>query len=131
VIANIWQVLLSYLYVAHNSILSCLLVADEWFGFAREQKRLRVSALVGIQRSSYFISMPLLYGIPMMAIFALEHWLLSQSTSVSSVMVFEWNDDPQHDTPSAIFIAGFSIFPAFFGTRSTSYLSFEALLIDS
>jgi hypothetical protein len=46
------------------------------------RKTLRVSAPVGIQRSSYFVSMPLRYGIPLISTMSLLHWLISQSLFV-------------------------------------------------
>ena len=76
-ISNVWQVMISLLYIGHNALLSCMMVAKEWFGFATHRKTLRVSAPRGIQRSSYTLSMPFRYGIPMMLIFSMEHWILS------------------------------------------------------
>jgi hypothetical protein len=99
-------------------------MAEEWSGFAKERKTLRVSAPVGIQRSTYFISLPLKYGIPMMVLFSLEHWLLSQSTFLSGVIRFEWSNDPLQGAPHTFFIAGFSIVPAIFGIRRITRISF-------
>lgn len=53
------------------------------------RKTLRVSAPVGIQRSSYFISMPLRYGIPLIATMSLLHWLISQSLFVVATVTYE------------------------------------------
>jgi hypothetical protein len=53
------------------------------------RKTLRVSAPVGIQRSSYFVSMPLRYGIPLMATMSLLHWLVSQSLFVVATVSYE------------------------------------------
>lgn len=111
VIANIWQVLLSMLYILHNGLLSCLMVAHEWAGFANERKTLRVSAPQGIQRSSYFISMPLRYGIPIMSLFAAEHWLLSQSAFVIRIVNSDWYGVPI----SAYTTSGFSLVPCILG----------------
>ncbi|KAF1992466.1 hypothetical protein K402DRAFT_6888 [Aulographum hederae CBS 113979] len=88
-IANIWQVLLSMVYVMQNALLSCLLLADEWAGFAVDRKTLRVTNPRGIQRSSYFVSMPLKYAMPFLAVFAIMHWLLSQCTFIIRVLVFD------------------------------------------
>ncbi|KAF2007571.1 hypothetical protein P154DRAFT_420621, partial [Amniculicola lignicola CBS 123094] len=107
-VANVWQVFLSLLYVAQNALLSCLLVADEWSGFAIDRKTLRVAAPVGIQRSSYFISMPLRYSLPIMGVFTIMHWLLSQSTFIIRVLAFDWDGSvlPGWTT------AGFSVIPS-------------------
>jgi hypothetical protein len=52
------------------------------------RKTLRVSAPVGIQRSSYFVSMPLRYGIPLIATMSLLHWLVSQSLFVVATISY-------------------------------------------
>jgi len=65
-----------------------MLITDEWMGFASERKTLRVSSPQGIQRSTYFVSMPARYGIFIMIIFALEHWLASETTFVIRILLF-------------------------------------------
>lgn len=84
---------MSLLYITQNALLSCMLVAEEWSGFAADRKTLRVSAPVGIQRSQYSLSMPMRYAIPMMIVFAIEHWLLSQSTFIIRANRVSWNGD--------------------------------------
>ncbi|KAF7502331.1 hypothetical protein GJ744_006019 [Endocarpon pusillum] len=113
VIANIWQVLVSFCYLAQSALLSCLLIADEWSGFSNERKPLRVSHPRGIQRSTYFVNMPMRYSIPIMILFAIEHWLLSQSTFVIRVI----NIDIVNSSPREIegyTTSGFSLVPAIF-----------------
>lgn len=78
IMANTVQVSLSLLYIANNGLVSCMLVANEWSEYAKERKTLRVSNPIGIQRSSYFLSMPFRYGIPMMVFISFLHWLVSQ-----------------------------------------------------
>ena len=52
--ANLWQMIISILYLTLNALLSCLLFSDEWAGYHKTRKTLRVSFPEGIQRSSYF-----------------------------------------------------------------------------
>ncbi|KAF4974097.1 hypothetical protein FZEAL_8970 [Fusarium zealandicum] len=80
-VANSPQVLVSFLYIFYNNILTRQLVADEWVGFLREdgKKVLRVSSPAGMQRSSYFLSLPLKYSVPLMVLSITLHWLISQS----------------------------------------------------
>lgn len=113
VMANTAQVAVSLTYVTHNSLLSCMLVADEWCGFARDRKTLRVSAPVGIQRSSYVLSMPLCYGLPMMALFSAAHWLVSQSTFIVRVKIFDRNGDPERGWTTT----GYSLIPCLIGKK--------------
>ncbi|KAI0134218.1 hypothetical protein BJ170DRAFT_190905 [Xylariales sp. AK1849] len=80
-LANLPQLVLSILYLFYNSMLSTFLVQREFSHMHSERKRktLRVSEPIGIQRSSYFISLPLRYGIPVYATSGIMHWLISQS----------------------------------------------------
>ncbi|KAE8454592.1 hypothetical protein EG329_000215 [Mollisiaceae sp. DMI_Dod_QoI] len=115
-LANVWQVLISMAYIAHNGLLSTMLLEREWRQYANERKTLRVSHPKGIQRSTYFISMPLRYGIPMMSASALLHWLLSQSVFILRVIVF---DTASSTIPTEVrdlnwTMSGFSIYPIIF-----------------
>ncbi|KAJ7438863.1 hypothetical protein FB451DRAFT_1570129 [Mycena latifolia] len=79
-LANGWQVGVSFIYLSYNNILTRQLAADEWVRFVRPggKKPLRVSAPAGMQRSSYFLSLPMRYGVPLMANSTLLHSLISQ-----------------------------------------------------
>lgn len=111
IISNVLQVLLSMLYMLHNALFSCMMVASEWNGFLIERKTLRVSAPQGIQRSSYFVSMPLRYGIPIMILFSTGHWLISQSIFIIRVVRVDWIGIPTAEWT----IRGFSLVPAVLG----------------
>lgn len=58
--ANWLQVMVSFLYLFYNNILTRQLVTDELLRYLREdgKKPLRVSSPVGMQRSTYFLSLP-------------------------------------------------------------------------
>lgn len=111
--ANTFQVLVSLAYVAYNGLVSCMLVADEWFGFAQDRKTLRVSFPVGIQRSSYTLSMPLSYGIPMTIISSVIHWLISQSTFVVRINKFDYDGERGHGWT----VSGYSLFASLIGKK--------------
>lgn len=104
--ANYWQMIISLLYLAYNALLTCQLVAEEWSGYGKERKTLRVSHPQGIQRSSYFISMPLKYGIPLMSANATLHWLVSQSIFLVSTSTYFPNDI--EDTSNSYVTTGYS-----------------------
>ena len=112
--ANTFQVLISLAYVAYNGLISCMLVADEWCGFAKDRKTLRVSAPVGIQRSSYALSMPFSYGIPMTIISSVTHWLVSQSTFVVRIKKFNYNGEQGGGWTTS----GYSLMPSLIGKKS-------------
>lgn len=107
---------MSLLYITQNALLSCMLVAEEWSGFAADRKTLRVSAPIGIQRSKYSLSMPVKYGIPMMIVFTIEHWLLSQATFIVRANGVSWNGDHIEGWT----IAGYSFIPCLTGKAAYS-----------
>jgi hypothetical protein len=87
-IANLPQLLLSVIYIIYNIMLSAFLVQREFSRMYKVRKPLRVSEPTGIQRSSYFISLPLRYGIPLYASSGIMHWLLSQSLFLARITAF-------------------------------------------
>ncbi|RCI11040.1 hypothetical protein L249_5183 [Ophiocordyceps polyrhachis-furcata BCC 54312] len=89
-LANLPQVIVSVIYLLYNAMLSTFLVQREFsLMYKREKhKPLRVSEPIGIQRSSYFISLPLRYGVPLYATSGLMHFLLSQSLFMARVTAF-------------------------------------------
>ncbi|KAK8044117.1 hypothetical protein PG993_004141 [Apiospora rasikravindrae] len=95
-LANLPQLLLSLTYVCYNATLSAFLVQREFGLMHREDRRrtLRVSEPVGIQRSSYTISLPLRYGVPLYAASGLIHWLISQSLFLARITALQ----DQHGT---------------------------------
>lgn len=78
-LANTPQALLSFLFLTYNGLLSSMLLMEEWTGFANERKALRVSWPTGMQRSSYWLQLPYKYGVPLLIVSGVLHWLVSQS----------------------------------------------------
>ncbi|KAI4107154.1 MAG: hypothetical protein LQ345_007158, partial [Seirophora villosa] len=77
--SNLWQFVISLLYLAYNAVLTAMLVANEWDEFGKTRKTLRLTSPQGHQRSSYFISVPLKYGLPVLVAFGALHYTISQS----------------------------------------------------
>lgn len=88
-VANSPQVILSFIYLNYNGLFTCMLMASEWSGFAHERKFLRVTSPVGKQRSSYRLQLPYIYGIPILIISGILHWLVSQSIFLAQIDVFD------------------------------------------
>ena len=86
-IANFPQALLSFLYLTYNALFTCMLTAKEWSAFAHQRKTLRVTSPVGNQRSTYWLQLPYRYGIPLLVMSAVLHWLVSQSLFLVQVTV--------------------------------------------
>ncbi|KAK3339648.1 hypothetical protein B0T25DRAFT_523385 [Lasiosphaeria hispida] len=112
-LANLPQLILSVLYIIYNVMISAFLVQREFSKMCSVRKPLRVSEPIGIQRSSYFISLPLRYGIPLYVSSGVMHWLLSQSLFLARITAItpEGTVDVVHSystcgySPVAIFIA--------------------------
>jgi hypothetical protein len=82
-IANLPQVLLSFLYFAYNGLYTAMLMGYEWTSYAYKKKGLRISRRpFGAQRSTYFLQLPYRFGIPLVLLSGTLHWLVSQSIFV-------------------------------------------------
>ena len=88
-ISNIPQLIISFLYVMYNNLFTCMLSAAEVSDFAKEQKTLRVSEPKGQQRSTYWLSLPYRYAIPLMTSMGLLHWFISQSIFLLNLEVYD------------------------------------------
>ncbi|KAJ6190749.1 hypothetical protein N7519_000770, partial [Penicillium mononematosum] len=86
IIANAPQVVFSILYFSSNGIYTIMALANEWSYHALKRKGLRVSTLPrGSQRSTYFLSLPYRYSLPLLTISGILHWLISQSLYLVSI----------------------------------------------
>ena len=103
---NSWQFVISFLYLIFNALLSCLLVNDEFTHYATIRKTLRVSFPEGIQRSTYFISMPYKYGGSLLSAMSVLHWTVSQSVFV--VKIFSYYSDGRFYLGSSLTVAIYS-----------------------
>lgn len=107
-LANLPQLVLSLLYFTVNGLLTTMCISDEWLGFGVQRTGLRVSFPVkgSAQRSSYFLSLPYKYAIPMLIGAGLLHWLISQSIFLVKIDVFDaWG---VHQRAKDITTAGYS-----------------------
>ncbi|KAI1377152.1 hypothetical protein F4677DRAFT_454255 [Hypoxylon crocopeplum] len=96
-LANLPQLIVSILYIFYNAMLSTFLVQLEFSRMYRKQRKtLRVSEPRGIQRSSFFISLPLCYGIPFYLSSALIHWLVVQSLFLARITAICADGSPEY-----------------------------------
>ena len=93
-LVNTPQVLLSGIYLSYNALFTCMSLAVEWVSYSRYKKGLRVSRPEGEQRSTYFLSLPYKYSIPLIIKSMLLHWVLSQSIFVYQVIAYVPNPIP-------------------------------------
>ncbi|KAJ5355111.1 uncharacterized protein N7496_012323 [Penicillium cataractarum] len=94
ILANSWQLEISLLYLLYNTLLTRLCVAVEWSHYGLERKFLRVSCPKGMQRSTYFLSLPFRYSVPLSACLLLLHWLVSQSVFLARSTAFLPSGEP-------------------------------------
>ncbi|OHE92057.1 hypothetical protein CORC01_12638 [Colletotrichum orchidophilum] len=107
-LANLPQLVLSVLYIIYNTMLSTFLMQREFSRMwdPKNRKPLRVSEPIGIQRSSYFISLPLRYGIPLYASSGILHWLVSQSLFLARIRAI--STDGSDDDVNSFSTCGYS-----------------------
>ncbi|KAF4539260.1 uncharacterized protein LTHEOB_10424 [Lasiodiplodia theobromae] len=106
-VANLPQLLFSFLYLVLNGVVTSMAGAGEWAGYygpgggaKGEAKGLRVSFPQGSQRSTYFLALPYRVGVPLMAGSAVLHWLVSQSifvAQVRTVWTYETDVKPEEE----------------------------------
>ncbi|PYH41650.1 uncharacterized protein BP01DRAFT_426147 [Aspergillus saccharolyticus JOP 1030-1] len=78
-LANTPQLGLSVLYFLTDGVLTCMLLDAELQRYATRRRSLRCSWPKGQQRSTYYLTLPYRYSVPLLAVSASLHWLLSQS----------------------------------------------------
>ena len=86
-VANSPQLVLSFLYFAYNGIFTCMLITEEWCGYALKRKPLRVSSPKGVQRGTHYLQLPYRYALPIQIMSGVLHWLVSQSMFLARVDV--------------------------------------------
>lgn len=93
VLSNMPQVLLSFNYLLLNRLMTCMSLSREWSFFGHRRKSLRTSNPEGAQRSTYWLHLPLRFGIPMMIGSTGLHYLVSQSLFFGSSRTYSPYDD--------------------------------------
>jgi hypothetical protein len=78
-VSNTPQLLLSVAYFFYNRNLTSMVLAAEYDTYATSHKPLRVSWPKGAQKSTYFLTLPYRYSVPLLVASALLHWLVSES----------------------------------------------------
>lgn len=104
-LANTPQIIVSFAYFFYNKMLTTMLLAVEFNDYAAERKPLRVSWPKGHQRSTYYLSLPYRYCIPLLITHAILHWLVSQSLFFVQVILY---DMVGNLTPERIVACGYS-----------------------
>lgn len=94
-VANLPQVIVSCLYFAYNTVYTSMVSADEWSRFTHTRKALRTTDPKGEQRSTYWLSLPWTYALPLAIASSVLHWLISQSLFVARTEVLDSSGEPE------------------------------------
>jgi hypothetical protein len=88
-LANVPQAFVSVLYLTYNAIFTCMLANREWAGYAIKRAALRVTIPSSNQRSTYFLSLPFVYSVPLIVASILLHWFISQAIFMARITIWE------------------------------------------
>ncbi|XMA11573.1 hypothetical protein WAI453_004364 [Rhynchosporium graminicola] len=105
-LANSPQLILSLLYIIYNRMYTCISFSTEWHDLAHRQIPLRVTSPRGSQRSTYFLSLPYRYLVPISLVSITTHWILSESLFLVSIDVYD--EHGVRDCSQSILTCGFS-----------------------
>jgi hypothetical protein len=86
--ANCWHFALSLTYVLFNFVITKILTGVEWSRFGSKHATLRTSRPKGCQRSTYYLSLPYKYSVPLNVLLSSLHWLISQSVFLAEAHAF-------------------------------------------
>ncbi|KAJ5650775.1 uncharacterized protein N7484_004498 [Penicillium longicatenatum] len=113
VTANSVQLVVTVGYYFFNSVLTSMLASAEYSSYGTERKALRVTWPVkgSKQRSSYWLSVPYKYGIPVLLLFTAIHWLVSQGYYYVLMIPYGADDQPLYQ--KKISAVGVSFLPIF------------------
>lgn len=75
-----------------------MFISHYWSKFIYKAQRLRVSVPEGAQKSSFFLSLPYRYSLPLLLCSILLHWLLSQSLFVIQTRGFYYSGEEDIDS---------------------------------
>ena len=108
-IANTPQLVVSMVYVSYNGLWTCMLLSREFLGFAQSRHGLRVTNPEGkYQRSTYWLSLPYRFSIPLLGISAAFHWILSQTMFLVEAQVYKPDGTLDPDRDNSISVVGWS-----------------------
>lgn len=89
--ANSFQLALSSTYFLYNSLYTAQCGALEWSRyFSTQKKGLRVTWPRGHQRSTFYLQLPYRYGIPLVVVSMVMHFLISQSVFLARLRYYNW-----------------------------------------
>ncbi|KAK0111543.1 hypothetical protein ONS95_001896 [Cadophora gregata] len=121
-LANLPQIILSFVYLTYNAAFTAICFTSEYSAFSSPSSRaglkpLRVSRPKGRQNSSYYLSLPYRYAVPIIGLSSILHWFVSQSLYLVKIDVFRPQDTrlPTQAlslvSEASVAVCGFSLLP--------------------
>jgi hypothetical protein len=106
IIANIPQIFLAIFTLDYQNTLRAIFVAREWNEFGSRGQMLRVSRPQGAQLGSWLLNLPFSFGIVIVSLNILLHWVISRSLFVLEVTIN--SENPAAGPPNSFSNCGFS-----------------------
>lgn len=116
-LANLPQIILSFIYLAYNVEFTAICIINEYSMFSKTRKPLRVSNPQGNQRSSFYLGLPYHYAVPITVLSAVLLWFVSQSLFLVDINIYNpqnthLSDETWSLVPEAsVVVCGFSLLP--------------------
>lgn len=113
VVANTPQLIITMSYYCYNAVMTSMLAASEYSSYGTNRKGLRVTWPVkgSEQRSTYWLSVPYKYGVPILLLYMILHYLISQSIFYLLLITYDPLGNPADS--KKISSLGYSSMPIF------------------
>ncbi|OQE39937.1 hypothetical protein PENCOP_c006G06082 [Penicillium coprophilum] len=117
VFANIPQLAVTICYYCYNAVLTSMLAAAEYSSYGFERKALRVTWPIksSQQRSTYWLSIPYRYSVPVLLLYMTLHWTISQSIFYLEIVTYTVLDLKLWSTSSLGYSSTFILFSILVG----------------
>ncbi|KAJ5164845.1 uncharacterized protein N7500_006675 [Penicillium coprophilum] len=117
VFANIPQLAVTICYYCYNAVLTSMLAAAEYSSYGIERKALRVTWPIkrSQQRSTYWLSIPYRYSVPVLLLYMTLHWTISQSIFYLEIVTYTPLDRKVGSTSSLGYSSAFILFSILVG----------------
>ena len=126
-LANTPQIILSYIYTAYNALITSMLSHSELLSYSTKRRGLRVTQPTHMQRSSYYLSLPYRFSIPLIAASTILHWLVSESFFL--VRVIAYAQDGTEDPEELISAVGFSSYAIVVSLAVMAFMLLAVLIL--
>ncbi|KAJ5199525.1 hypothetical protein N7472_004729 [Penicillium cf. griseofulvum] len=117
VLANVPQLVVTMCYYCYNAVLTSMLAAAEYSSYGIERKALRVTWPISSsqQRSTYWLSIPYRYSVPVLLLYMTLHWTISQSIFYLQIIGYTPQDKEGWRTSHLGYSSAFILFSVVVG----------------